>query len=71
MNKTNKLVAHLTLALELWRAKSDPLARKRAYLAVQSHHAALLKALRDENAPTPEWDRFPIARDFFTQTQTA
>ena len=54
-NKTTAILRKLDIALAA------------APASVKFYHAALLKALRDENAPTPEWDAFPIARDFFIQ----
>ena len=55
MNPTTKILRNLDIALAA------------APASVRTYHEALLKALRNELAPAPEWDRFPIARDFFIQ----
>jgi len=54
-NKTTAILRKLDIALAA------------APASVKFYHAALLEALRDETAPTPDWDAFPIARDFFIQ----
>lgn len=55
MNPTTKILRNLDIALA-----ASP-------TSIKTYHEALLKALRNESAPTPDWDAFPIARDFFIQ----
>lgn len=66
-NPTTILLAKFDLALTLWRGMDSKKMRDVAWANVQSAHAALLKALRDDT-PDPDWASYPIARDFFTQT---
>lgn len=37
---------------------------------ILSAHDSLLAQLRNQNNPAPDWERYPAARDFFTQTLT-
>ena len=73
MSVTTKLLNHLNIALDVHRGTADTAKRKNTWANVVVIHANLLKALRetrrkdDYKHPTPEWERFPLARDFFTQ----
>lgn len=70
MNITTRALAHIDVArLRLqMSADASKAIRQKRLADLRAAGAVLTKLLRGENNPDPDWARYPLARDWFTQS---